>query len=55
MPIYEMNPSDVMGADVGSIKQPDPNMVNRVMLAFLMQLTHLVIKMRFLSCVMRSY
>lgn len=24
MPIYEMNPNDVMGADVGSIKQPDP-------------------------------
>ncbi|TPW78669.1 hypothetical protein DL505_10600 [Providencia stuartii] len=24
MPIYEMKPSDVMGADVGSIKQPDP-------------------------------
>lgn len=24
MPIYEMNPSDVMGADIGSIKQPEP-------------------------------
>ncbi|MGM0935379.1 MAG: hypothetical protein ACQEWL_01975 [Pseudomonadota bacterium] len=24
MPIYEMNPNDVMGAEVGTIKQPDP-------------------------------